>query len=112
MFFLGVEYEFMVLCKDDDGEGLFSKSVRVWTKNIEGEQESFKGPYPALGYPRNVTIFPTDKGLRVNWLPPEYGLEYLKSYIVRWNQDEYLFGSADTVNTTYLSKFNKSDIIY
>lgn len=94
----------MVLCKDDDGEGLFSKSIRIWTKHMEGEQESFNGPNPPLGYPRNVTVYPIDKGLQVNWLPPEYGLEFLKWYTVRWNQDEYLFGSADTQNTSYLSK--------
>lgn len=94
----------MVLCKDDDGEGLFSKSIRIWTKSTEEQQESFKGPFPELGYPRNVTVYPTDTGLKVRWLPPEHGLEYLKHYIVRWNQDEYLFGAAETQETSYLSK--------
>ncbi|RZC43153.1 turtle, partial [Asbolus verrucosus] len=31
----GREYEFMVLCKDDNDDGLFSKSIRVWTKGLE-----------------------------------------------------------------------------
>lgn len=103
----GTEYEFMVVCKDDDGDSLFSKSVRVWTKNAEGETERFRGPFPPVGYPRNVTVYPTDNGLIISWLPPEYGLEYLKWYIIRWSQgpDEYIFGSADTTNTSYLSKY-------
>lgn len=101
----------MVLSKDDDGEGLFSKSIRVWTKNIEGEQESFKSSHAPLGYPRNITVHPTDRGLRVTWLPPEYGLENLNKYFVRWNQDEYLLGSAETQNTSYLSmNFNSTNL--
>ncbi|KAJ8922838.1 hypothetical protein NQ315_007873 [Exocentrus adspersus] len=110
------EYEFMVLCKDDDNEGLFSKSIRIWTKNAEGETERLNGPFPPVGYPRNVTVQPVDRGLLVSWQPPEYGLEYLKWYVVRWSQgpDEYIFGSADTTNTSYLitnlSEGNEYDI--
>ncbi|KAJ8951743.1 hypothetical protein NQ318_012594 [Aromia moschata] len=101
----GTEYEFMVLCKDDEGEGLFSKSVRVWTKTIEGgESERFRGPFPPVGYPRNVTVYPTDVGLLVTWQPPEYGLENLRRYVVRWSQgpDDFIFKAADTRNTSYL----------
>ncbi|ENN71392.1 hypothetical protein YQE_11896, partial [Dendroctonus ponderosae] len=29
---VGTEYEFMVLCKDDNGGGPFSKSLRIWTQ--------------------------------------------------------------------------------
>lgn len=97
----------MVLYKGDDGEGLFSKAIRVWTKNAESETERFRGPFPPVGYPRNVTVHPTDNGLIISWLPPEYGLEYLKTYVVRWSQgpDEYIFGSGETTNTSYLSKY-------
>ncbi|CAH1159788.1 unnamed protein product [Phaedon cochleariae] len=98
------EYEFMVLCKDDYGDGLFSKSILVWTKHLEGEPERFNGNLPPVGYPRNITVRPTDTGLLVAWQRPEYGLEFLKRYQVRWTQrpDDYIFGSADTTNTTYL----------
>ncbi|KAG5877032.1 hypothetical protein JTB14_005254 [Gonioctena quinquepunctata] len=100
----GTEYEFMVLCKDDDGDGLFSKSILVWTKELDGEPERFNGQFPPVGYPRNVTIHPTETGLMVNWLRPEYGMEFIKWYIVRWSKasDDGLFGSGDTTNTSYL----------
>uniref|UniRef100_A0A6P7FQ61 Protein borderless n=1 Tax=Diabrotica virgifera virgifera TaxID=50390 RepID=A0A6P7FQ61_DIAVI len=102
---VGTAYEMMVLCKDDNGDGFFSKSILVWTKDLEIEPEtSLKSKYPPVGFPRNVTVHPTDDGLLVEWLKPEYGLEFLKWYIVRWtkNNDEYFFGSADTTNTSYL----------
>lgn len=102
----GTAYEFMILCKDDNGDGFFSKSILVWTKELESEPEPIfiGGRYPPVGYPRNVSVHPTDSGLLVTWKRPEYGMEYLKWYIVRWSKvtDEYIFGSADTTNTTYL----------
>lgn len=96
----------MVLCKDDNDEGLFSKSIRIWTKNIEGESDQFKGSLPPVGYPRNVTVNPSSDGLMVTWENPEYGMENLKMYIVRWSQghDDYIFGSAETINNSMLSK--------
>ncbi|XP_018573358.1 protein borderless [Anoplophora glabripennis] len=112
----GMEYEFMVLSKGDDDEGLFSKAIRVWTKNTEGERDRIRRPFTPVGYPTNVTVHPTDNGLMISWLPPEYGLEYLKKYIVRWSQgpDEYIFGSGETKNTSYLitnlSEGNEYDI--
>ncbi|XP_050307905.1 protein borderless [Anthonomus grandis grandis] len=103
----GTEYEFMVLCKDDNGEGgPFSKSVRVWTKSEEQHESNlFKGPAP-IAYPRNVEAKPIDDGLLVTWDPPEFGMELFKTYIVRWNQamDDYAFGSAETLDQTYLIK--------
>ncbi|CAG9827925.1 unnamed protein product [Diabrotica balteata] len=101
----GTAYEMMVLCKDDNGDGFFSKSILVWTKDLEIEPEtSLKSKYPPVGFPRNVTVHPTDDGLLVKWLKPEYGLEFLKWYIVRWTKDndEYFFGSGDTTNTSFL----------
>ncbi|CAH0560339.1 unnamed protein product [Brassicogethes aeneus] len=99
------EYEFMVLCKDDNGDGLFSKSLRVWTKSEDGDKEPFKTSYmPPIGFPRNVTVVTKDDGLLVNWEKPEYGFENLKRYIIRWSQgpDEYIYGSDDTTETHYL----------
>lgn len=96
----------MVLCKDDNGDGLFSKSIRVWTKSVNGESDHYKSPsFPPLGYPRNVTVYPIDEGLMVHWQTPEYGFEYLKLYVVRWNPiaDDSMFRTAETMNTTYLS---------
>ncbi|XP_060531403.1 protein borderless [Cylas formicarius] len=99
----GKEYEFMVLCKDDTGDGPFSKSIRVWTKNIEQETNLYKGTAP-IGYPTNIQSKPTDDGLFVMWDPPIFGLEVLKTYIVRWSQgsDDYIFGAAETPDTSYL----------
>ncbi|VEN49372.1 unnamed protein product [Callosobruchus maculatus] len=100
----GTEYEFMVLCRDTDDVGLFSKSVRVWTKSLEGETDTLTGPFPSIGYPRNVTVTPVDDGLLVTWLHPDYGLERLKWYIVRWNpsHEDYIFSTGDTTNTSFL----------
>lgn len=42
-----------------------------------------------VGPPRNVTVVQTDEGdeFVVSWIPPEYGLEFLRVYVVRhiWN---------------------------
>ncbi|XP_066245868.1 protein borderless isoform X2 [Euwallacea similis] len=100
----GTEYEFMVLCKDDNGDGPFSKSIRIWTKSEDPHETNlYTGPVP-IGYPRNVEVKPTDDGLKVTWDPPEFGMEFFKTYVVRWNpaNDEYIFGSAETPETTYL----------
>ncbi|XP_030745787.1 protein borderless [Sitophilus oryzae] len=99
----GQEYEFMILCKDDAGDGPFSKSVRIWTKSMEQETNLYRGPAP-LGYPRNVDVRPTDEGLYVTWDPPDFGMEFLRHYVVRWTQgpEDYIFGSVDTIETNYL----------
>lgn len=103
----GREYEFMVLCKDNNGDGLFSKSIRVWTKGIDGESDRYRSnSFPPVGFPRNISVYPTERGFVVTWEPPEYGTENLKFYVVRWFQgpEDYLFGSAETKNTSYLRK--------
>ena len=95
----------MVLCKDESGDGLFSKSVRVWTKGVNGEADRYRSNlFPPVGYPRNISVFPTDHGFVVTWEPPEYGAENLKFYVVRWFEEpeNHLFGSAETKNTSYL----------
>lgn len=105
--FLGREYEFMVLCKDDFGDGLFSKSIRIFTRGINGEADRYRSnSFPPVGFPRNVTVFSTELGYVVTWEPPEYGIEKLKFYVVRWYQgpEEYLFGSTETKTTSFLCK--------
>lgn len=98
----------MVLCKDDQGDGLFSKSVRIWTKGLDGETDKYRSnSLPPVGYPRNITITPTEEGFLISWEPPEYGIENLKTYVLRWFQgpEDYLFGSIETINTSYLCEF-------
>lgn len=107
---VGTEYEFMVLCKDDNGDGPFSKSLRIWTQSEEPRETNlytgksqpkffnwqlhhvisdssvkrflFTGPAP-IGYPRNVAAKPLDDGLLVTWEPPEFGMQLFKTYIIR-----------------------------
>ncbi|KAK9870179.1 hypothetical protein WA026_006266 [Henosepilachna vigintioctopunctata] len=103
----GREYEFMVLCRDDKGEGLFSKSITLWTKKSDGEEfstirsDSF---LPPVGFPRNVSVTPAFKGFQISWIPPEYGLEHLKFYVVRCTQgvEDYPLLSYETKNTTHI----------
>ncbi|CAH1124627.1 unnamed protein product [Ceutorhynchus assimilis] len=102
----GTEYEFMVLCKDDNGDGPFSKSVRIWTTTEEQHEKNlFTGPAP-IGYPRNIEAKPSDEGLLIVWQPPDFGMELFKSYIVRWNKasDDYDFGTAETLENSFLIK--------
>lgn len=95
------------------GEGLFSETIKVWTKGFDGRAVQFKGTQSnrAIGYPNNVSVHTTDDGYLVTWDPPNYGMEDLRIYVVRWYQgpQEYLCGTAETKNTTYLSKSQVSD---
>lgn len=101
----------MVLSKDKQGDGLFSKSVKIWTKGIDGEviQSSSSQSRPPIGHPTNLSVHATGDGYLLTWDPPEYGLEKLRIYVVRWYQgpQEHFSGSAETKNTTYLSEFKK-----
>lgn len=101
----GREYEFMILCKDQKGDGLFSKAIRLWTKNPD-EKEAYRPAsfLPPVGFPRNVTVIPSHKGFLISWLPPDYGLENLRYYVVQINQgddDEMPFESYETRNISY-----------
>ncbi|KAL3267564.1 hypothetical protein HHI36_011683 [Cryptolaemus montrouzieri] len=103
----GREYEFMVLCRDERGEGLFSKAIKLWTKKSDGREFSITTMdsfMPPVGFPRNVTVTPTYKGFQVSWLPPEYGLENLKFYVVRCTQgvEDYPLVSHETRNISHL----------
>lgn len=97
----------MILSKDDQGDGLFSKSLRVWTKGINPETQIAHHIGQKLGPPEDVRIHATQEGYLVTWDPPEVGLEELRVYIVKWCQGpkEHLVGTAETKNTSYLSKF-------
>lgn len=98
----------MVLSKNRHGDGLFSKSIRVWTKGFDGEAEHFREAlHPLIGAPRNVTLHLTPNGYLVTWDAPDYGMQHLDVYKVRWFQgpDESLYGEANTRNNSYLGKF-------
>lgn len=107
----GREYEFRVLSSEKHGDGLFSKTIRVWTKGYQTEAGHIVGgsavgssQYPPLGHPRDVGVHFTDDGYLVTWDPPEYGLDELRLYIIRWFQGprEYLYGTAETKNSSYI----------
>lgn len=64
---LGTEYEFMVLCKDDNGDGPFSKSVRVWTKTEQQHETNlYKGGLTLKKY-MNLSNFECFRA-RSDWL--------------------------------------------
>lgn len=97
----------MVLSKDDQDESLFSKSLRVWTKGINPEASQIAHHIgQKLGPPIDVRIHATPDGYLLTWNPPEFGLEDLRIYIIKWFQGphQHLVGSAETKNTSYLSK--------
>ncbi len=55
--------------------------------------------------PRNVTVTekPTGDGFVVSWDPPEYGIETLRVYLVRWYREpgRFLHGTAETRELYY-----------
>lgn len=59
--------------------------------------------------PRNVTVQQTDVGdeFVVSWYPPEYGIETLRVYVVRWYREpgHHLIGTAETRDTYYKGIF-------
>lgn len=62
--------------------------------------------FSQIGPPQNVTVTQTDAGdeFVVSWDPPEFGLETLRVYVVRWYLEpgHYLQGSAETRETYYV----------
>lgn len=65
--------------------------------------------FAQIGPPRNVTVEQTDAGdeFVVSWYPPEYGLETLRVYVVRWFREpsHLLIGSAETRDTYYKGNY-------
>lgn len=66
--------------------------------------------FAQIGPPRNLTVTRTEAGdeFVVSWYPPEYGLDTLRVYIVRWHREpgHFLHGTAETLETYYIGKIN------
>ncbi|XP_034187593.1 borderless isoform X2 [Osmia lignaria lignaria] len=106
----GREYEFMVLSQDKHGDGMFSKTLRIFTQphNIdENSVSEYRSPIDErMGAPLNVRVQATAQGYLVTWEPPAYGRDQLRLYAVRWYRgpSEKLDGRAETTDTYYLVK--------
>lgn len=104
----------MVLSKSKHGDGLFSKSIRVWTEGFDGENQHFREAlHPLVGAPRNVSINVTANGYLLTWDSPDYGVQHLDHFTVRWFQgpDEFLLGEVNTRQNSYFSKYSQIIII-
>ncbi|KAG4079404.1 hypothetical protein HA402_008096 [Bradysia odoriphaga] len=119
----GHEYEFMVLSQDRYGDGMFSKAFKYWTKPIdfldnpsELRESHQVHQFAQIGPPRNVTVAekPTGDGFVVSWDPPEYGLESLRVYLIRWYREpgHFLHGTAETREHYYTVKHLNEDHVY
>ncbi|OXU19625.1 hypothetical protein TSAR_016370 [Trichomalopsis sarcophagae] len=115
----GKEYEFMVLSQDKHGDGMFSKTVRVFTQpnsNLHNIASEFRSPKEndEVGPPRNVRVQSTAEGYLVTWDPPENGKEQVKYYTVRWfrGPSEHLYGRAVTPDTYFLVKTLEEESYY
>ncbi|XP_015601580.1 protein borderless isoform X2 [Cephus cinctus] len=115
----GREYEFMILSQDKNGDGMFSKSLRIFTKPSDIDQNSaseFRSPKASesMGHPQNVRVQTTVEGYLVTWDPPSYGSESVRVYIVRWFRGpaEHLYGRAETTDTYYLVKSLEEESYY
>lgn len=64
--------------------------------------------FAQIGPPRNLTVTRTEAGdeFVVSWYPPEYGIDTLRLYVVRWHREpgHFLHGSAETRETYYLGE--------
>ncbi|XP_011500330.1 PREDICTED: protein turtle [Ceratosolen solmsi marchali] len=115
----GKEYEFMVLSQDKHGDGMFSKTVRVFTQpnsnilNIASEFQRSKDDNE-MEPPRNIKVQATVEGYLVTWDPPFNGKNQVKFYTVRWfrGPSEYLYGRAETTDTYYLVKSLEEENFY
>lgn len=65
--------------------------------------------FAQIGPPRNVSVEQTDVGdeFVVSWYPPEYGMETLRVYVVKWWREpgHWLMGTAETRDTYYKGNF-------
>lgn len=107
----GREYEFMVLSLDKHGDGMFSKSLRVFTQPTQIDENSaseYRSPQEdeRMSEPQNVRVQATVQGYLVTWEPPAYGTDQVRLYTVRWfrGPGEHLSGKAETSDTYYLVK--------
>ncbi|EAT33261.1 AAEL014457-PA, partial [Aedes aegypti] len=112
------EYEFMVLCQDSYGDGMFSKAFRYFTKPKEFEQpETFQDTllqFNQIGSPINLTIEKRHSNYEARWKPPELGLDQLRYYILRWwvEPQHKLHGSRTTPETSYILEDLDEDELY
>ncbi|XP_077292450.1 borderless isoform X2 [Arctopsyche grandis] len=114
----GREYEFMVLSQDKFSDGMFSKSIKVWTQGSDEiitkiEREPLEA-IAQIGPPRNLTVALTADGYLLSWSPPNHGLDMLRVYVVRWSQGALgqIVNTAETTNNYYLIQDLEEDEIY
>ncbi|KAK1126308.1 hypothetical protein K0M31_004935 [Melipona bicolor] len=114
----GREYEFMVLSQDKHGDGMFSKTLRIFTQPNSIDENSASEyrspPDDRMGPPLNVRVQATVQGYLVTWEPPAYGKEQVRLYAVRWfrGPSEQLYGRAETTDTYYLVKTLEEESYY
>ncbi|XP_033338071.1 borderless isoform X1 [Megalopta genalis] len=114
----GREYEFMVLSQDKHGDGMFSKTLRIFTQphmiDENSASEYRSPPDERMGPPVNVRVQATVEGYLVTWEPPAYGKEQVRLYAVRWfrGPSERLYGRAETTDTYYLVKALEEESYY
>ena len=114
----GREYEFMVLSQDKHGDGMFSKTLRIFTQphliDENSASEYRSPPDERMGPPLNVRVQATVEGYLVTWEHPDYGKEQVRLYVVRWfrGPSERLYGRAETTDTYYLVKTLEEESYY
>ncbi|XP_076174776.1 borderless isoform X2 [Ptiloglossa arizonensis] len=115
----GREYEFMVLSQDKHGDGMFSKTLRIFTQPHmidENSASEYRSPPEdeRMGPPQNVRVQATVEGYLVTWQPPAYGKDQVRLYAVRWfrGPSERLYGRAETTDTYYLVKALEEESYY
>lgn len=75
-------------------------------------------PFSQIGPPRNLTLEVTEDGdFRLTWERPEYGLETLRFYILKWwlEPGNAMYGEIKTPDYEYTGKlfflnYNKQDL--
>ncbi|XP_043252738.1 protein borderless isoform X2 [Colletes gigas] len=114
----GREYEFMVLSQDKHGDGMFSKTLRIFTQphmiDENSASEYRSPPDERMGPPLNVRVQATVEGYLVTWEPPAYGKEQVRLYTVGWfrGPSERLYGKEETTDTYYLVKTLEEESYY
>ncbi|XP_043252746.1 protein borderless isoform X3 [Colletes gigas] len=115
----GREYEFMVLSQDKHGDGMFSKTLRIFTQPHmidENSASEYRSPPEdeRMGPPLNVRVQATVEGYLVTWEPPAYGKEQVRLYTVGWfrGPSERLYGKEETTDTYYLVKTLEEESYY
>ncbi|KAK9507378.1 hypothetical protein O3M35_007251 [Rhynocoris fuscipes] len=112
------EYEFMILSQDHNGDGTFSKPIRLVTKGSKSDQTqastpiAIQGPLNGsqkIGPPKRLRIYSGVYGYVLEWNRPEYGAEFLDKYQVfkmeetsDFTGEESLVLVQDTTDTSYL----------